>query len=56
LDRLLQRPGVTAPVGASTLDQFEQNLGAVDWDLTEAERGLASGAPSEGVGAICVVM
>ncbi len=31
---LLQRPGVTAPIiGARTLEQFDDNLGAVGWSL-----------------------
>ena len=35
---LIQRPGVTAPIiGARTLDHLENNLGAVDWSLTEAQ-------------------
>lgn len=32
---LMQRPGVTAPIiGARTLEQFEDNMGAVGWALT----------------------
>jgi aryl-alcohol dehydrogenase-like predicted oxidoreductase len=32
---LLQRPGVTAPIiGARTMEQLEDNLGAVGWSLT----------------------
>jgi aryl-alcohol dehydrogenase-like predicted oxidoreductase len=32
---LLQKPGVTAPIiGARTMAQFEDNMGAVDWSLT----------------------
>ncbi len=35
LNWLLQRPGVTAPIiGARTMAQFEDNMGAVDWALT----------------------
>ncbi|MFF2848342.1 aldo/keto reductase [Streptomyces sp. NPDC058001] len=39
---LLQRPGVTAPiVGARTMEQLTDNLGAVGWELTpEQERRL----------------
>jgi aryl-alcohol dehydrogenase-like predicted oxidoreductase len=32
---LLQRPGVTAPIiGARSLEQLEDNLGATGWELT----------------------
>lgn len=32
---LLDRPGVTAPIiGARTMDQFEDNMGAIDWSLS----------------------
>jgi len=35
---LLQRPGVTAPIiGARTMEQVEQNLGAAGWSLNEAQ-------------------
>ncbi|MFC8824503.1 aldo/keto reductase [Streptomyces sp. NPDC057137] len=35
---LLDRPGVTAPIiGARTLDQLTDNLGAVGWELTAAQ-------------------
>jgi aryl-alcohol dehydrogenase-like predicted oxidoreductase len=35
LNWLLQRPGVTAPIiGARTMDQLEDNLGAVGWSLS----------------------
>ena len=35
LNWLLQRPGVTAPIiGARTMAQFEDNMGAVGWELT----------------------
>lgn len=35
---LLDRPGVTAPIiGARTHDQLTDNLGAVGWELTEAQ-------------------
>jgi aryl-alcohol dehydrogenase-like predicted oxidoreductase len=38
LNWLLQQPGVTAPIfGARTLEQLEQNLGAVGWALTGEE-------------------
>ncbi len=38
LNWLLQRPGVTAPIiGARTLEQLEQNLGAVGWSLSDEE-------------------
>ena len=35
LNWLLQRPGVTAPIiGARTLEQFEDNMGAIGWTLS----------------------
>jgi aryl-alcohol dehydrogenase-like predicted oxidoreductase len=35
LNWLLQRPGMTAPIiGARTMAQLEDNLGATDWALT----------------------
>jgi aryl-alcohol dehydrogenase-like predicted oxidoreductase len=35
---LLQRPGVTAPIiGARTMQQLEDNLGAAGWALDEAQ-------------------
>jgi aryl-alcohol dehydrogenase-like predicted oxidoreductase len=35
---LLQRPGVTAPIiGARTLTQFESNMGAVGWTLSDEQ-------------------
>lgn len=35
---LLDRPGVTAPIiGARTLEQLKDNLGAVGWELTAAQ-------------------
>jgi aryl-alcohol dehydrogenase-like predicted oxidoreductase len=35
---LLRQPGVTAPIlGARTLEQFEDNLGATGWALDEAQ-------------------
>jgi aryl-alcohol dehydrogenase-like predicted oxidoreductase len=35
---LLQRPGVTAPIiGARTMQQLEDNMGACGWALTEAQ-------------------
>ncbi len=35
---LLQRPGVTAPIiGVRTMQQLEDDLGAVGWSLTEAQ-------------------
>jgi aryl-alcohol dehydrogenase-like predicted oxidoreductase len=38
LNWLLQRPGVTAPIiGARTMEQLEDNLGAVGWSLTEEQ-------------------
>jgi aryl-alcohol dehydrogenase-like predicted oxidoreductase len=38
LNWLLRRPGVTAPIiGARTLEQLEQNLGAVGWALSDEE-------------------
>jgi aryl-alcohol dehydrogenase-like predicted oxidoreductase len=38
LNWLLQRPGVTAPIiGARTMEQLENNLGAVGWSLGEAQ-------------------
>jgi len=37
LNWLLQRPGVTAPIiGARTLEHFDTNLAATDWDLDPA--------------------
>jgi len=33
---LLQREGITSPIfGASTLEQFEDNMGALDWELPQ---------------------
>lgn len=38
---LMQRPGVTAPIiGARTLAQFEDNLGALGWTLTDDDLDL----------------
>ncbi len=38
LNWLLRQPGVTAPIiGARTLEQLEQNLGAVGWSLSDEE-------------------
>jgi len=38
LNWLLRRPGVTGPiVGATSLEQLEENLGAVGWELTAEE-------------------
>jgi aryl-alcohol dehydrogenase-like predicted oxidoreductase len=35
---VLQRPGITAPIiGARTVEQLEENLGAVDWSLSSAQ-------------------
>jgi aryl-alcohol dehydrogenase-like predicted oxidoreductase len=35
---LLQRPGVTAPIiGARTIEQLEDNLGAVGWELNQEQ-------------------
>jgi aryl-alcohol dehydrogenase-like predicted oxidoreductase len=37
LNWLLHRPGVTAPIiGVRTLAHLEDNLGAIDWSLSEA--------------------
>jgi aryl-alcohol dehydrogenase-like predicted oxidoreductase len=37
---LLERPGVTAPIiGARTMEQLEDNLGAVGWSLTSEQMG-----------------
>ena len=34
---LLQREGITSPIfGASTLEQFDDNMGAVGWDMPES--------------------
>jgi aryl-alcohol dehydrogenase-like predicted oxidoreductase len=42
---LLQRPGITAPtVGATTLDQLEDNLGATGWSLTDEQMGRLTSA------------
>jgi aryl-alcohol dehydrogenase-like predicted oxidoreductase len=39
LNWLVDRPGVTAPViGARTVEQLEQNLGATGWQLTDEQR------------------
>ena len=38
LNWLLRKPGVTAPIiGARTVEQLEQNLGAVGWSLSPEE-------------------
>lgn len=38
LNWLLQQPGVTAPIfGARTLEQLEENLGSVGWELSSDE-------------------
>jgi aryl-alcohol dehydrogenase-like predicted oxidoreductase len=35
---LLAQPGITAPIlGARTMEQLEDNLGCVGWQLTEEE-------------------
>jgi aryl-alcohol dehydrogenase-like predicted oxidoreductase len=46
---LLQRPGVTAPIiGARSLDQLEDNLGATGWSLTDGQMdGLTSASDRE---------
>ncbi|BBH19885.1 aldo/keto reductase [Paenibacillus baekrokdamisoli] len=37
LNWLLQRKGITSPIfGASTLEQFEDNMGAIDWTMPES--------------------
>jgi aryl-alcohol dehydrogenase-like predicted oxidoreductase len=42
---LLQRPGVTAPIlGARTMAQLEDNLGAVGWSLSEAQMAKLTSA------------
>ncbi|MFW6137943.1 MAG: aldo/keto reductase [Spirochaetota bacterium] len=44
---LLQKPGVTAPIiGARTPEQLEQNLGCLNFDLTEEEMGQLNSASS----------
>ena len=49
LNWLLQRPGVTAPIiGARTMEQLEDNLGAIGWTLSEekmAQLNQASEVP-----------
>lgn len=41
----LQQPGVTSPIiGARTLDQLEDNLGALDFDLDEDQRARLDAA------------
>ena len=41
LNWLLQRPGVTAPIlGARTMEQLEDNLGAVGWSLSMEQMEL----------------
>lgn len=50
LNWLLRQPGVVAPIiGARTMDQLEDNLGAAGWELTaEQTRQLTeAGAPEE---------
>jgi aryl-alcohol dehydrogenase-like predicted oxidoreductase len=40
LNWVLQRPGVTGPIiGATSLEQLEENLGAVGWELSAEEMG-----------------
>src|SRR5262249_22145556 len=45
LNWVVHRPGVTAPIiGARTMDQLEDNLGSVGWQLEEEQwRALPSG-------------
>jgi len=49
LNWLLRQPGVTAPIiGARTLEQLEDNLGAAGWKLGEKQvRRLSEAAPPE---------
>ncbi len=49
LNWLLRQPGVTAPIiGARTMDQLEDNLGAAGWALDEEQaRRLSEAAPPE---------
>ncbi|WP_020616317.1 aldo/keto reductase [Paenibacillus daejeonensis] len=51
LNWLLQREGITSPIfGASTLEQFEDNMGAIGWTMPEAiwdKLNEASKLPSE---------
>ncbi|MFC0560322.1 aldo/keto reductase [Halalkalibacter alkalisediminis] len=51
LNWLLMKEGVTSPIfGARTLEQFDENIGAVDWRLTEDqfnELDQVSSLPSE---------
>ena len=45
LNWLLQRPGVTAPIiGARTMEQLEDNLGAVGWSLSDEKMAQLSQA------------
>jgi aryl-alcohol dehydrogenase-like predicted oxidoreductase len=49
---VMSRPGVTAPlVGPRTLEQFEDNLGAIDVEITEEDAAIVDGlvAPGEHV-------
>ncbi len=37
LNWLIHKPGITSPIfGARTLEQFEENMGAVDWKLDDS--------------------
>ncbi|QYR23804.1 aldo/keto reductase [Paenibacillus sp. sptzw28] len=51
LSWLLQREGITSPIfGASTLEQFEDNMGAIGWNMPEPvwnRLNEASSLPSE---------
>ena len=45
LNWLLRTPGITVPIiGARSLEQFNDNLGAVDWTLSEEQVGKLSDA------------
>jgi len=45
LNWVMNRPGVTAPIiGARTIEQFNENMGAVDWLLDPAQRDRLTAA------------
>lgn len=50
LNWLLQRPGVTAPIlGTRTLEQLQDNLGAVEWTLTADQMKKLNDASDNGI-------
>jgi aryl-alcohol dehydrogenase-like predicted oxidoreductase len=51
LSWLLQRPGVTSPIiGATSLEQLQENLGALDWALADQERADLDAASDFDIG------